>query len=101
MFLWRRIQECYSNYRIVPKLPEGFEDLRYEEFFAATARLIEIGDPVVPFLLKQQDYILKASDLDDRAPGWGSMRKSQLWLLFSSLNLNLCCRCWLPVRASA
>lgn len=59
-FLFGRIQECYAYKALKPTLPPVLEGYRYDEAFAATARLIEMGDVVVPFLLKQEEFIMTA-----------------------------------------
>ena len=64
-FLFGRIQECYATIVLKPDLPEPYGELRFQEAFAATARLIEMGDVVVPFLLKQEEFIMSAYGADE------------------------------------
>jgi len=96
------MREYYHRLVQEPRLPDGLEEQRQEEARAAAARLIEIGGPVIPFLVGQRNQILRAMDpesVEAKRGGW----RSRSWPPSQARSLSPCFASFLeaPVQGSS
>jgi hypothetical protein len=83
-FLWDRILAQYERSSKPGVGPDDLELYQFEEARAATARLIEIGDQVVPFLLAKREFILQAADPSGPRARVGDIY--ELWVAAATLH---------------
>ncbi|MFN3648657.1 MAG: hypothetical protein ACK47B_03665 [Armatimonadota bacterium] len=77
-FLWSQIEAYYRRLAAEPRGPRRGQALR-EEARAATARLIEIGEPVVRFLLSDPRRLRGLADPEDIRSASGE--QFELWIV--------------------
>ena len=83
-FLWGRILAQYERSSRLGEGPNDLEVYQFDEARAATARLIEIGRPAVPFLLAKSDFILRAADPQDPRSTIGDIY--EIWVMRTLLD---------------
>lgn len=83
-YLWSRILAQYERSSRRGEGPTDLEVYQHEEARAATARLIEIGQPAVPFLLAKSDFILRAAEPQDPRSTVGDIY--EIWVMRTLLD---------------